>query len=281
MVRVLRRLKINEVSSCDRGAGDGCRVVLFKRDDTVAPDNGNGDGYDDDEVYASALHYLMQTPHGAGVARRFFPRGASADDIEHLARLVAQSWRARDNNNGDDDESDLTIGDDDENDDDEIEDDESADTIGDATTEKVFPMSDRNTALQAIVKRDGGVVPLCKRICREGAGGISESELTELITEAAMREHPDLSPASAFTKAYCSPAGETLRRAISVCKGLLEPVAGGVGGSDTDDAAKAYQQLQRLAEVQKRRVPGLSMPQAFERASRDRPDLLARAVPRR
>jgi hypothetical protein len=276
MVRVLRNLKITEVASVDRGAGLGCRVCLFKRDNGDNGDNGNGNGGDDDEAFHEALHFLTRTAHGAAVMRRLFPTGVNSPaDIEDVARMVGRVMRAR-ADNGDDDESD-----DDESDDDEIEDAESADTIGDAATEKVFPMSDRNTALQALVKRDGGVVPLCKRICREGAGGISESELTELITEAAMREHPDLSPASAFTKAYCSPAGETLRRAISVCKGLLEPVAVGVGDSNTDDAAKAYQQLQRLAEVQKRRVPGLSMPQAFERASRDRPDLLARAVPRR
>jgi hypothetical protein len=30
--RVLTNLKISEVSSCDRGAGEGCRVVLTKRD---------------------------------------------------------------------------------------------------------------------------------------------------------------------------------------------------------------------------------------------------------
>jgi hypothetical protein len=32
--KVLTRLKINEVSSVDAGAGDGCRVVLYKRDGT-------------------------------------------------------------------------------------------------------------------------------------------------------------------------------------------------------------------------------------------------------
>jgi hypothetical protein len=269
MVRVLRNLKINEVSTVDRGAGDGCRIVLFKRNDTVAPDNGNGNGDDDDEVYAAALHFLMSTPHGASVVRRIFPRGPNGTaDIEHLARLVAQVMRVRDN--GDDDESDLTIGDDDETD----------DTIGDAATEKVFPMSDRNTVLQAIVKRDGGVVPLCKRICKEGARGVTEQELTALITEYAQQLYPDMSPEGAFSKLFLAPGGEPLRRAVQIAKGLMdiEPMAVGVGDSNTDDAAKAYEQLQRLAVEHRKRAPFLSTSQAFERAGRARPDLLNRAT---
>jgi hypothetical protein len=284
MVRVLRNLRINEVSTVDRGAGDACRIVLWKRDDTVAPDNDGND--DDDEAYAAALHYLMHTAQGAGVVRRFFPHGASGTaEIEHLARLVAHVVRARDN--GDAAESDPyqswadTIGNDDETEDDDAE---SADTIGDAATEKkVFHMSDRNEVLKAAVRRDGGVVPLCKRICAHGAGDITEAELTGMLTEHAQQLYPDMSPEGAFTKIYTSPGGEPLRRAVQIAKGLMdiEPVAVGVGDSDTDDAAKAYQQLARLAEVQKRRSPSLSAAQAFERATRDRPDLLARAVPRR
>ena len=63
-----------------------------------------------------------------------------------------------------------------------------------------------------MVRRDGGIVGLCRRICKQGAGDISENELTALITEHAMRENPDLSPEGAFTKAYCSPHGEPRTR---------------------------------------------------------------------
>ena len=260
MVRVLRNLKINEVSTVDRGAGDGCRIVLFKRDNGDNGDNGARD--DDDEVYAAALHFLMSTPHGASVVRRLFPTGVnSTADIEGLAQLVAHAMRARD-------------------DDDEIDDADDADTIGDAATEKVFPMSDRNTVLQAIVKRDGGVVPLCKRICKEGARGVTEQELTALITEYAQQLYPDMSPEGAFSKLFLAPGGEPLRRAVQIAKGLMdiEPMAVGVGDSNTDDAAKAYEQLQRLAVEHRKRAPFLSTSQAFERAGRDRPDLLNRAT---
>jgi hypothetical protein len=262
---ILRSLKIDEVSSVDKGAGDGCRVVLYKRDDTAAPANGG----DDDEAFREALHYLMHTAQGASVVRRFFGPGGTNDtaDIEHLARLVARGMREEASNSDDVEPSDPQQ--------------PWADTIGDATeTEKVHSM-DRDEVLKGLVRRDGGIVGLCKRICKQGAGDISEHELTALITEHAMREHPDMSPDHAFTKAYMSPAGEPLRRAVQITKGMLQPVQ--VGGNDVDanDATAAYESLQKLAVDMRKRSPFLSTSQAFERVSKQRPDLLARAVPRR
>jgi hypothetical protein len=35
MVRILRNLRIDEISAVDKGAGEGCRVMLYKRDDTL------------------------------------------------------------------------------------------------------------------------------------------------------------------------------------------------------------------------------------------------------
>jgi hypothetical protein len=271
MVRVLRNLKITEVSGVDKGAGDGCRVVLFKRD---TPDNGDLEAPSkispdniDDEAYAAALHFLTRTAHGAAVMRRLFPTGVNSPaDIEHLAQMVARIMR----NSDDAEPSDMHQ--------------PWADTIDDTTdTEKKVHM-DRDTELQAIVKRDGNVVQLCKRICKEGSGGISESELTSLITEYAQQLYPDMSPEIAFSKAYLSAAAEPLRRAIQIAKGMLQPVQPvqvGGGDSDGDDAAKAYGHLERLAEATRKRLPGLSASQAFERAAKERPDLLARAVPRR
>jgi hypothetical protein len=37
MVKILTKLRIDEVSSVDRGAGEGCRVVLWKRHDDPPP----------------------------------------------------------------------------------------------------------------------------------------------------------------------------------------------------------------------------------------------------
>jgi hypothetical protein len=33
MPKILTKLRIDEISSVDRGAGEGCRIVLYKRDD--------------------------------------------------------------------------------------------------------------------------------------------------------------------------------------------------------------------------------------------------------
>jgi hypothetical protein len=41
MPRILTRLKINEISSVDRGAGEGVKVVLMKRDDGDRPPQGS------------------------------------------------------------------------------------------------------------------------------------------------------------------------------------------------------------------------------------------------
>jgi hypothetical protein len=272
MVRYLSKLRIDEVSAVDRGAGDGCRVVLFKRDG--GRPNGSGNGYGGDDVYAAALHFLMNTPHGAAMVRRFFGPGGSNDaaDVEHLAQLVAQVMRTHGSNSGDAESDTIRAGHHPRH-----------DIIGDATSEKVFHM-DRNTELQAIVKRDGGVIPLCKRICRQGAGGLSENELTALITEHAMQLYPDMSEAGAFTKLFTSPGGEPLRKAIMIAKGA-QPVNDDDDDDndtddDSDDAARAYEELQRLAREQKKRQPLLKAEQAFERASRERPDLLARATRR-
>jgi hypothetical protein len=271
MARILRNLKITEVSGVDRGAGEGCRIVLFKRDgDTVVPDNSDDiDDTNDDidnEAFAAALDYLLHTQRGAAMLRRVFgPRGVtSIADLEALAQRVAHVIR----NSDDDEPSDPHQ--------------PWLDVVGEETeeTEKAH-MMDREEFLKGMVRRDGGIVGLCKRICKQGPGDISENELTQLITEAAMAQYPDASPAAAFTKAYSSPQGEPLRRAIQIAKGMLEPTKP-VGGEDVDpnDASKAYEQLQELAEKQRRRAPFLSAAQAFERAGRERPDLLRRATSR-
>jgi hypothetical protein len=242
MVRILRRLKIDHVASVDRGAGDGVKIVLMKRAADTSDNSGNDDGFQ------AALDYL-HSRQGAAVVRRFFPHGASPEDIEHLARLFA----------------DGDLGDD-------------ADDADE--TEKVH--MDREEVLKSAVRRDGGIVGLCKRICKQGAGDISEHELTSLITEHALVEHPDMSAEGAFTKAYMSAAGEPLRKAIAICGGRLAPAAPVADADvDTDDAAQAYAELVKLAEVQIRKSAPyrrLSQAQAFAMMTQQYPALARRAV---
>jgi hypothetical protein len=257
-VRVLRRLKISEVSSVDRAANGSARVTLFKRDG--APDNGN----DNDDEVTAALRFLLTTNRGASLLHRVFGANGASDigDVERLAEFVAQ---VRASNSDEDEPSDphhpwLGIG-------------------GDKTAKKVFPM-DRDEVLKAAVRRDGGIVPLCKRICANGSGDISEQELTQLLTEHAQQLYPELSPSSAFAKLFTSAGAETLRRATAITKGLVAPVAVAGDSDSADDSGAAYEELQRLATGYRKRLPLLSSSQAFSRAAADRPDLLNRAVPR-
>jgi hypothetical protein len=270
MVRILRNLKIREVASVDRGAGQGCKVVLYKRDgDDVEPDADIDDT--DEEAYTAALSYLLHTARGSALLRRFYPRGiGSSADLEGLAQRLAHVIRA---NSDAAEPSDphmpwLDVVDDEET---------EPETETETETEKVH--MDREEVLKSMVRAEGGITGLCRSICKRGAQGVTEHELTELITEYAMREYPDMSAEGAFTKAYTSAAGETLRRAIGITNGMLEPTKPVVGEDvDPDDASKAYKQLQRLAEEQRARAPFLSAAQAFERAGRARPDLLRRAT---
>jgi hypothetical protein len=131
---------------------------------------------------------------------------------------------------------------------------------------KAFTMN-RSEQLRAVVKRAGGIMPLCKRIAATGRSDVSEHELTQLVVDAAKREYPDLSDAQAFAKAFAAatPEGEILRRAVQVAK------VAGVSGDDGDaeDAAAALEELHRLADAERRRDPSLSASQAFARVFAD------------
>ena len=125
----------------------------------------------------------------------------------------------------------------------------------------------RSEQLRTVVKRAGGIMPLCKSIATSGRSSVTEYELTQLVVDAAKREHPYLSDAAAFAKMFTDPGptGDTLRRAVQVAK------AAQVGGDDGDaeDAAAALEELRRLADAERRRDPSLSASQAFARVFAD------------
>jgi hypothetical protein len=121
--------------------------------------------------------------------------------------------------------------------------------------------------LKGYVRSAGGIIPLAKRIVAKGTTDITEHELTQLVVDAAKREHPDLSDAQAFSKMFgaANPTGDTLRRAVQVAK--VAQVAGDDG--DADDAAEALDELHRLAEQHHRSNPELTPQQSFARIFAD------------
>jgi len=145
----------------------------------------------------------------------------------------------------------------------------------DAINRKDLHMT-RDETLRSMVKRHDGVVGLCKYIDATGTATVSEHELVALATDEAKREHPGLSDAQAFTKAFTGPSGEPLRQAIETIK-LAQP---GIDGGRAERAA--YRLLEKLADDERRRSPNLSSAQAFARVFRDHPQLaeLAHRRPR-
>jgi hypothetical protein len=133
-------------------------------------------------------------------------------------------------------------------------------------TGKDFQMT-RDEQLRATVKRHHGVVGLCKHIAATDTATVTEHELTQLIVDAAKREHPDLSDVRAFAQAFgaAGPNGELLRKAITIAK--VAQVGGDDG--DDDDAAAAMEELHRLAEQHHRDNPELTPDQNFARVFAD------------
>src|SRR5262249_28811312 len=83
----------------------------------------------------------------------------------------------------------------------------------------------------------GGAYRLAKSIATTGRSNVTEHELTQLVVDAAKREHPDLSDAQAFAKVFgaATPEGEMLRKAIAVAKAAqLEIMPDATEGGDTD-----------------------------------------------
>ena len=84
-----------------------------------------------------------------------------------------------------------------------------------ATNRKDFQMT-RSEVLRSIVKRHNSIAGLCKHIVAKGAADVTEAELTGMITATAKAEYPHLTSEAAFSKMFCGPDGETLRRAMQV-----------------------------------------------------------------
>src|SRR5262249_4987220 len=137
-------------------------------------------------------------------------------------------------------------------------------------------MTDYKQKLSDLAKR-AGVVAICKVLVEDDdAHGISEHELTDIVMEAAKRDHPYLTAAQAFTKMFTdqSEAGVVLRKAFSVVKAAgaapyfdLKPqFVGGEDARDVNDPAKAIAQLKELG---RQKWPTESEVEQFARAFTD------------
>ena len=138
----------------------------------------------------------------------------------------------------------------------DADDDTDDDVIGEADTHKgTAPM-------------DSPVVTICKSFVEAGQSFMSETELTKLIEEYALRDRRDgETEAQCFSRVFCGSTTEAalFRKAIAICNSAdVRPP-----GSDDEDAARAYAELQRLAERERASHPGLTPEQAFAKCFAD------------
>jgi hypothetical protein len=267
MPKVLTKLKIDEVSAVDRGAGEGTRIVLAKRDpgavfrrifgvetlrdvlnkaeansslprlrDLKDPDEADDGGHkgddgeeaDDDEV--TATKHLLST-----VADLMVQAGSARDRQSALFRLMHTARGA-----------------------------ELMRRLSKQRKEQTTMTYNRSEELMSIAKQYGPVA-VAKHIIDNGAS-ISEHEFTAMVDAYAK------SKGTTFVKLYTAndDDGLAIRRATQILKGF--PVATQVGGAaarDVDDPKDALRQLEELAEKLRAQFPELSKAQAFSKVYTD------------
>jgi hypothetical protein len=262
--RVLHNLKINEVSSVDRGAGEGVQIVMRKSYGT-----------------REHLRQLFETIDFNKVRQNFITK-RDDDDIED--NLDVDEEEIEDRNDDVDRQDELppgltasinavmaaSPG---------VTQEQAANWLvhtarGRSTHQalskqrKASPMkADRATELRSIAK-DFGVVQLAKHLVADNAShGITEAELTGLIDiEAQRTRKAGERSATAFARYFQSDEALPLRKAIAVCKAMMptEPLVTGVGNTSIkDDSAKAIAQLTQMAEAMRAASPEMKLSDAL------------------
>jgi hypothetical protein len=250
-IKVLTRLKINEISMVDRGAGENCRILISKRDDSADADHvdlspaeiarAKVEGY---QALRHAEERFLKE-HGTGHADHEPEDARFLFSKETFVRKSAAAT-ARGVDGG-------------------VQSRISKSTSQDSTM--------TNIDMSAIVKAYG--VALFKYIVSENNSfGLSEEDVVKLATEHAARIYPGDRGDVAFAKMFSSAdeAGTTLRAAVEVAKNasLQDAVTAEV---EKDSRAACAE----LAKIGAERWPSLTKAQQFARAAETNPSLLNRA----
>jgi hypothetical protein len=230
MTKLLTRLKITEVSAVDRGAGDGTKILLMKRDDNrprfkphverharrVRKFQEIFEGKDgDDDNAGKRVDHHASTVADLLVEAGSFPHRAAA--LQHLLHKPSgQALLSRMNKKDDPPMTSIS----------------------------------HSEFVQSVVKQYG-IVALAKSMVQDQKSyGLDEHQFTQLATEHAQRVYPNDRPDSAFSKLYQSE--ESVRRACQVAKSMplvvsLEPLqVGGESARDVNDPSEAIAQLKQL-----------------------------------
>src|SRR6516164_2579923 len=293
MPRILKNIRIDEVSAVTKGAGEGTRIVLMKRDTSADGNVHDSAWYKEQARIADEQNELH--------LRKHVRNWRSFDEV--LAERTAKSAEG--------DEAEGLI---------------AAPPVDDAITDSVdrrrhdgivFDIGDtrmkfpneralavwlavqerirksnrkENTMttpeqlqeLREVVKANGLGAVVKKIVDDESSYGITEPELVDLISNHERKL--DESPAQCFLRHYeaNNEEGAVLRRAIKVAKeeATLTPIVVDGNDDNPDDAREASQALSRLVEEERARAPWMTAEQLYEEVMRKNPELTVKAFRR-
>jgi hypothetical protein len=267
MVKVLTKLRIDEISAVHRGAGDGVRIMLMKR--ASRPDATPADvlrAFPNPRSFNEVLARMEAEAMAKADDDDAGGGGASYHPIAQLATLLVASGKFPDHAQALDHLLNTPHG--------------AALLHRARKTEKESQSMTSHTELVRDVVKQYGIVALAKSMVQdEKSYGLNESEYTAFVTEHAQRLYPDKTPDVAFAKLFSDSGvdGVLLRKAHALTKlSVFDIQPGMVGGPDaTHDAvsdtesSEAYQQLEAMAAKLRASSPWLSSEQAFARTFED------------
>jgi hypothetical protein len=240
MPKILRRLRIDEVSSVDRGAGVGVKILLLKRDN-------------DHSVIDMATEALAES-----VVSILADEDDSLDKAAALSKTFEQFSNHLKDNFAD-----------------EIQPQSITKTTKDTPMDRLSELRDiakQDGGMIAIAKHiiakgstaiteheySAALMAHCR--LNKIAGETDAGAFSRIFSDPASFE---LRAAHAITKNTPAPMMS------------IEPTA--VEVTDINDASKAYNKLTEMAEDQRRRAPTLTPAQAFARVFEENPELAAKA----
>lgn len=249
MPKVLTKLRIDEISSVDRGAGENCRIVLFKRDDRKPEPRsdvrkahyrharGNKFHMLQNVSPEEAAHFLLHDPHGRQLRRDFsdVPFEQLVDHVCTASRRPVEKQRRE------------------------------AKTV--------------DKHLEVILKSEAAMHALCKRITETGGSNFSHPEFDDYLARYAKNQHPSLSVGSAIAKvlseetpiakAYQTVHHASYPDAVTKATAADDDEDDGEDDGDDENGDDALEELNELAEQERRRDPKLSKAQAFTKIYAD------------
>jgi len=233
MPRVLRNLRIDEVSAVSRGAGEGVRIMLMKRDDAQPP-RTVGKRFSECMAEADAVADVAKaTAHRNRHGHHQFV-GAL---FEHLHDRLAGLRRKH----------------------------------GFEKSAKETQM-DIHKALVSLVQ-EHGLHAVAKSVVEQGRAPCTEAEFTAVVTEYAKGEHPELSAAAAFTRLYESDAlvrqAFQVAKANSFAEVAMDMTPTVISGGEWRDDADAAEAMAQLAEIGRKMAPAATAAKQFALAFED------------